>query len=277
MNTNNKELASIKSKIKALASKTVDAGCSEHEVIAAMEMVGRLLSQYNLSMSEIDVRESVCKTIHIKTGRQRRGPIDGCVTALANLVGAKVWFSQSWGQQFNPQKWVKQTSYSFFGQEQDLDLIEYLYGVINSAINAEIDAFKQTDDYKANNRRKSATVSFGHGMSARISQRLVQMRRENDAELARAAELLRENGNGSKFTVVPNPGAKGEVTGTALIVLKGQLIEEEFKNTGLKIRKSYNQRRINDFSAFDRGRHAGNKVNLSRPLGGAGKSAGYLR
>jgi hypothetical protein len=71
MNTQNIELNKIKAKIKALASKTIDAGCTEHEASEAMAMVGRLLAQYNLSMSEIDVREQVCKTIYIKAKGQR--------------------------------------------------------------------------------------------------------------------------------------------------------------------------------------------------------------
>src|SRR4051812_12666015 len=72
----NSELAKVKAKIKALAAKTVEAGCSEHEALHAAEMVGRLLDQYNLSMDEIDIREEVCVLGEVPDGSRRRMPIE---------------------------------------------------------------------------------------------------------------------------------------------------------------------------------------------------------
>jgi hypothetical protein len=66
------ELARVKTKIKALAAKTVEAGCSEHEALHAAEMVGRLLDQYNLSMDEIDIREEVCVLSEVPVRSKRR-------------------------------------------------------------------------------------------------------------------------------------------------------------------------------------------------------------
>ena len=63
------ELARVKTKIKALAAKTVEAGCSEHEALHAAEMVGRLLDQYNLSMDEIDIREEVWSLVKFRSDR----------------------------------------------------------------------------------------------------------------------------------------------------------------------------------------------------------------
>ncbi len=85
------ELAKVKAKIKALAAKTVDAGCSEHKAMHAAEMVGRLLDQYNLSMDEIDIREEVCVLGEVPVGSKRRMPIDAAVVPIARFCDVKTW------------------------------------------------------------------------------------------------------------------------------------------------------------------------------------------
>jgi Protein of unknown function (DUF2786) len=245
------ELDRIKFKIKALASKTIAAGCSEHEAMSAMLGVGRLLSQYNLTMEECDVRESPCKTIFLNIGRTHRHPIDSCINALAALVSARCWFHRHWG---------KPSAYAFFGQENDLELVEYLFKVIHAALENEAEEFKQTDDYLLAGSmtgnagaRRSAYVSFQRGMACRISYRLTELKQQNDMELARHRP-----------------------TGTALVVLKKQLIEDEFKKEGVKLGTYRGSWRIGNARAFGHGQDAGDRVNLSRPLTGGGKANGGL-
>ena len=88
------ELTRVKSRIKALAEKTVSNGCTEAEAMTAAEMVGRLLERYALSMEEIDVREERCVQIAVPIGGKQRRPIDGCVTAIARFCDCKVWISR---------------------------------------------------------------------------------------------------------------------------------------------------------------------------------------
>jgi len=245
----NVSIDAIKFKIKALAAKTVSNGCSEHEAMSAMQGVGRLLAAYNLTMEECDVRESKCKTIFMDIGRERRHPIDSCITSLADLVNARCWFHRQWG---------KHSSYAFFGQEQDLELISYLFKVIHAAMEHESEEFKQEDAYLlagdgGAGSRRSATVSFQRGMATRIGARLRDMKQENDAELARHRS-----------------------TGTALVVLKKQLIEDEWKKEGIRLTSARSSYRIRDYSAFGHGTKAGDRVNLSRPLKGDGKANGGL-
>jgi hypothetical protein len=47
------ELSRVKSRIKALAEKTVANGCTEAEAMSAAEMVGRLLERYALTMDVV--------------------------------------------------------------------------------------------------------------------------------------------------------------------------------------------------------------------------------
>lgn len=267
----NTELAKIKARIKALAEKTVDAGCSEHEAMAAAKLVGKLLEQYNLSMSEIDVREQRCVTIKIASGKKNRTPIDGCMTALGDFADCKVWFSGG--------HYREQAYYCFFGHETDTEMVQYLFDVISRAIDNETEKFKQTEVYRNSRNRRGSSSSFGHGMSARINARLRELKKEQEANL-RAAEAAKEAEETIETEVVvegfrPSFTAPKAKTGTALIVLKKQLVEQEFAKNGPKLRTAYNTRRISDYSGYAHGQAAGNRVNLSRPLDGGTK--GYLK
>lgn len=263
------ELEKVKLKIKALAAMTVSNGCSEEEALSAMHVVGRLLQQYNLTMNELDVRDASYKTIYMDIGRTRRHPIDHCVVALANFVDAKTWFQKQRAvrtytpkydvilKRFRPEftKPIPQNSkFAFFGQESDMEIVEYLFKVILAAINTESILFKQSDDYRNTSfAKKSAYVAFQKGMATRISHRLTTMKKENDDALATAKS-----------------------TGRALIVLKGQLTEDAFKKTGVKLTTNYNHSQIKDYTAWMAGHKAGEKVNLSRPLTDRNKVKGYL-
>jgi hypothetical protein len=250
------ELDRIKFKIKALAAKTISNGCSEHEALSAMEGVGRLLSQYNLTMEECDVRESACKTIYMNIGRIRRHPIDSCIVALANLVGAKVWFQRRWNKHGR-----LPSAYAFFGQENDLELAEYLFKVIYAAVETEAAEFKQSEDYRRRGAdpgyathhragfRRTAYVAFQRGMACRIHVRLTELKAMNDLEMQRYRQ-----------------------GGTALLVLKGQLVDDEFKRSKIKLQKDARSYCITDPVSFEHGSRAGDKVNLSRPLKKDGKA-----
>ena len=89
------ELARVKTRIKALAEKTVGRGCTEAEAMAAAEMVGRLLERYALTMEEVDVRQEPCVQVEVPLGGRRRRPIDGCVPAIARFCDCKVWLARA--------------------------------------------------------------------------------------------------------------------------------------------------------------------------------------
>jgi hypothetical protein len=245
------ELQKVKDRIKALTKKTVDQGCSEHEAMIAMEKVGRLLEQYNLSMSEIDLREQTCKTLFIESRTNRRGAMDNCVVSLANLFDCIVWFSKNWRRNENGKR--QPSSYAFFGTETDVEMIEYLFKIIADAIETETANFKKTATYYQATNKKRATISFGRGMASRISFRLSQMKNEAEARQAAATP-----------------------TGTSLVVLKDQLVKREFMNIGIKLSRPPVRYRYYDSNANSKGIEAGDKVNLSRPIGNGQKVSGYL-
>ena len=123
------ELAKVKARIKALAAKTVEAGCSEHEALHAAEMVGRLLDQYNLSMDEIDIREEICVLSEVPAGSKRRMPVDGAVVPIARFCEVKTWHA----------KRADETAvYCFYGFEPDVAMAVHLFTVVAAAVRAEL-------------------------------------------------------------------------------------------------------------------------------------------
>jgi hypothetical protein len=232
------ELTRVKARIKALADKTLSNGCTEPEAMAAAEMVGRLLERYALSMEEIDVREQRCVQVEVPIGGKQRRPIDGCITAIARFCDCKVWVSRD----------TMMPSYVFFGFDADTALAGYLFHVIDRAMATALTAFRATQPRLRGAGLRAASRSFQQGMAARVSDRLDEMHRQRDANVAAQRS-----------------------TGTALILVKQQVVEDAFRGTEIRLVSAAGLNRARLNGAFRHGLAAGDRVNLNRPVGDAGR------
>ena len=232
------ELARVKARIKALAEKTVSNGCTEGEAMAAAEMVGRLLERYALSMEEIDIREERCVQIEVPIGGKRRRPIDGCITAIARFCDCKVWVSRD----------GMMPTYVFFGFDADTALASYLFNVIDRAMATALTAFRAAHPRLRGGGLRRGSKSFQQGMAARVADRLDDLRRARDASVAAQRS-----------------------TGTALILAKHTVVETAFRETAIRLVATAGlaPARLNE--AFRHGVAAGDRVNLNRPVGNAGR------
>jgi hypothetical protein len=228
------ELIRVKARIKALAEKTVSNGCTEAEAMAAADMVGRLLERYALSMAEIDIREERCVQAAVPIGGKQRRPIDGCITTIARFCDCKVWISRD---DLIP-------SYVFFGFEADTAMASYLFSVIDRAMRTGLSAFRAAHPRLNGVRLRHASKSFQQGMAARVADRLDEMHRERDASIAAQRS-----------------------SGTALILVKHQVVEDAFQQTEIRVVSAGRLRRVRPNGAFRHGLAAGDRVNLSRPVG----------
>ena len=233
------ELTRVKARIKALADKTVSNGCTEAEAMAAADMVGRLLERYALSMAEIDVRDERCVQVEVPIGGKQRRPIDGCVTSIARFCDCKVWVSRD---SLTP-------SYVFFGFEADTALASYLFKVIDRAMRTELTTFREAHPRLAGVSLRSASKSFQQGMAARLGERLNEMHRERDASVAAQRS-----------------------TGTALILVKHQVVEEAFRQSEVRLASAGRLNHVRRNGAFRQGLVAGSRVNLNRPVGATARS-----
>ncbi len=231
--TNSENTKAIKAKIRALAAKTVDNGCTEAEALAAMRMVGKLLTQYNLSMSEVEMsaEEMVLKTMY--TGSKHVGGIYFAIKGIAKFTNTKPFMGKHYGE----------VTYNFFGQETDVIMAEYLYQLISGAMSREVAAFKLTNVYRYAKSARGASSTFLKIMGARIGERLIAMAQEEETEMT-------------------NSG------GNNLMVLKGQLVTEEFAKLNLDLGVTSKRANVKNHGAANAGYNAANNVNLSsKPVG----------
>ncbi len=245
------ELSRVKGRIKALTKKTVANGCTEAEAISAAEMVGRLLERYALSMDEIEVRTARCVQVEVTVHRLRRGPIDGCVPAIARFCDCKVWLARPARRDPDDADFVAPrpgVRYIFFGFETDTSLAAYLFAVVNRAIVTEATTFRRANPRLRATKLRRAAASFQHGLVARVAARLDSMHEEREASV-RAQRA----------------------TGTALILAKHRVVDEAFREQDVRLVSMSALGRRVIVSAYREGWVAGERVNLNRPMAGSGQ------
>lgn len=139
------------------------------------------------------------------------------------------------------------TKFVFFGTPHDLEIGIYLYEMLSDSVERDWADYSERFGYSMKKR-----MSFRAGFANRVYTRLIEMKNERDAR-------------------------NRAQTGTALMVLKNQLVTEEFqKQLGIKLVKSRGTVAA-DSHAYMHGQAAGNRTNLSNPLtGGSGGRGGYL-
>jgi hypothetical protein len=251
------EIHRVIENIRALTRKTIANGCTEGEAISAAAKIGELLKVYNLSMDKVFLGDAKCITSSIDTRQKRRHPVDTCVVVIAAFCDCRVWFSSSY---------QRTSIYNFFGLETDTEMAKYLYQVILNAILTETTNYKNSSAYRLpvfdpplKKSRKSLSVSFQKGMARRISIRLREMKsaRQNEEEEESPPIILAGS------------------TGTSLVLVKRKKVEDEFEKLGLSIKRAARPNMNVNYTAYNDGMKAGNKVNLARPLNW--KVVGYLK
>jgi hypothetical protein len=271
------ELQKVKEKIRSLNAKTVANGCTEAEALSAMNMVGKLLEQYNLSIDEVSLREDGCVCICIDMGAKRTSPVTKVIIGIADLTGTTTWQGKVWDKPAelcgitdwrvrdpnNPKRFIIKNDNQhvfFFGTPTDVEAAQHLWNVIMKAEGTELASYKDSDEYvnflPVRGNRRSLLSSFSHGMGDRLNDRLALLAEESrknvkEEEARRAAHAI--------------------PTGTSLIVLKQQLVEQEWKKTGIKLQSSTSAGASNE-NAYHAGTAAGGRVNLGRATALIGKA-----
>ena len=85
----------LKTRIQGLRSKTTDNGCTEAEALLAAAKVAELLDRYDLSLTDVEIRNAQCEQRHYETRRKKRIPLDDCIGAIANFCDCRVWREKS--------------------------------------------------------------------------------------------------------------------------------------------------------------------------------------
>jgi hypothetical protein len=229
-------------RIQALAAKTIDNGCTEEEAFAAAIKMGELMDKYGIESSEAELKAETCVTgIH---GAERSKVHESSWTAkdIALYCDCRVWHKTGSGQ------------IAFFGLQPDVEVATYLLRVIEGAMNRAFKEFKKSPVYPSWDSSRRVRVTFMSSMASRINARLREMRTARHTE----NQTL--------------------TTGQALVLVKSQVVAEQFAATGMRLKKASNNARQGSYSqaAQAAGQAAGNKVHLGTGITGKNHNQGKI-
>jgi hypothetical protein len=217
-------LDKLKARIQGLRAKTIDNGCTEGEALAAAAKVAELLDRYDLSLTDVELRDAPCERRAYETHRKKRIPLDDCIGAIADFCDCRVW------REKNPNG---EACYVFFGLRSDIEVAHYLTELIDAAVRSELGLYKTSADYQRfrHQERHMANASFALGMVASIADKLMAMKAARDEVNHR--------------------------TGRDLVVLKAAVVDTEIEKLGLKLRMVERAGRMVSPMAYEAGGVAG--------------------
>lgn len=199
-------------------------GCTEGEALAAAAKVAELLDRYDLSLTDVEIREAPCDRRVYETSSRKRIPLDECIGAIAGFCDCRVWREKDA---------AGEVRYVFFGLRSDIEVAHYLAELVDAAVRTELGRYKTSPEYRQfrHRERHLANASFALGMVASIADKLEAMKTERDQV---------KNG-----------------TGRGLVVLKAAVVDTELEKLDLKLRTVDRPSRMIEPEAYDAGGVAG--------------------
>lgn len=241
MSDTNIDRDAIAHRIRSLLAKTVENGATEAEALAAAAKARQIMDAHRLSQSDIEIEAEPIDDIWIERPTEKKlSAVDLCASGIAKYTGTKSWYEWKNGRRH----------WRVIGLKTDTEMARYLYTMLADTIARETKAFARVNDrvlgsaWRDGVETRRLNQSFSVGMARRINARLFEMAKTADA-VAKTS------------------------TGTALVVVKDHVVTEYFDGLSIKFSGSLGGPRARSASAYNAGVEAGNRVNLSRPVGGA--------
>jgi hypothetical protein len=218
-----------------LRSKTTDNGCTEAEALLAAAKVAELLDRYDLSLTDIEIRNGQCEQRHYETRRKKRIPLDDCIGDIASFCDCRVWREKHHSGN---------TRYVFFGLRSDIEVAHYLTELIDNTVRSELGRYKNSAGYRRfrHQDRHMANASFTLGMIASIADKLTAMKRER--------------------------GAVRNGTGRDLVVVKASVVDAELAKLDLQLRTVSDTTRMVSPIAYEAGGAVGASLTINPEIRG---------
>lgn len=221
---------SIIARARKLSAMTIANGCSEAEANRAAELLAKLMAEHNLSQDETSVRDESlhCETHTITAIADSAADWKSARIAINQLFGTKSFTRRDTSDVLGLGFAVNVVYIKFFGLPADAVAALSMAEIVQSAINTEAIAWSK----QARTTAQYKLRSFRLGMSDRLAERINELR-----------PIVNAN------------------TGTALMVLKDQLVTKQFAKHFGKLR---NSRGISaaDANAYAAGQQRANSVSL---------------
>ncbi len=220
---------SIVRKIAALKAKIGDKASTANEVESAIRLVDKLMQEYNINETDIGIKQAGVEAKAMPNKGKNKPNIRYCVVAIGKLSETYPFWD------------VNTKAFTFVGTKVDVDYAQWLYRLIENALEQSWKAFRFSYDYTKMVKR--GTV---HG-------RIVRDQFEK-------AFILTVSDNINALVAT-----KPIVTGNALVLVKNELIKSFLDNqfTKKKDGKSITLAVNEDAkAAIIAGYNAGNEVRL---------------
>lgn len=221
-------------KIRALLSKTVEAGCTEAEAMSALSMAQAIMDAYEVT--EEDLIETKKESAVSETMKDMRDPHH--IRAYITKSISRFTNTKSYKSEIRSQKW----KYYFIGLPSDVEFAMWLTETLTMFVQKELKNYIWANDYTSLEppAKRRIINGFVFGCTNRISERLIELSMQ----------------------------AAPTINGTALMVIKDQLINHKMKELGLNlIAPRKRSSRINA-NSYEAGKAAGNRATFGRPVGG---------
>jgi hypothetical protein len=229
---------SIIEKIRALLSKTVENGCTEAEMLAALDRAAAMRDAYDISDEELQLTREEKVALHADP----KDATDPQLLKWRLSYGVRAFCNVEIYRQSG------ERGYRFIGQPSDLELARWLLDTLADFVFGAL--YEHLIGCLApKNERRTITRSFVESCCIRINERLIEL-------VERSKQAQTSNGR-------------------ALVVVKDAAIKAFMKENGIRLRtcSGYAPSNVNA-SAQAAGRAAGDRAPFGRPVSG---SAGVLR
>lgn len=220
-------------RVRKLSRMTAERGASESEAMQAAELVRRLCAEHNIGQDELSIRadaKSCVKDAYVSIRSKQPAWTRVCV-GIERLYGTICWYETKQEDLLELGFDVETAYVVYYGFPVDVACSIATLAICAQALEGEIASRK----FKRGERE-----SFELGMCARMNERIREMRGRGLAE------------------------AKGQ---GALVVLKDQLVREEFGKLGQRLHRTAARATVRDAAAYAAGQRAGDRVALDRAVG----------
>jgi len=218
---------SIISRCKKFAAMTTERGAGEAEAKIAASKLAALMSEYNITRTELEIRADASNCIRESYNELRSTRSDWTSVSLpiSKLFSCKVWLEESFEDILEIGEPMTIQKIMYFGLETDVFASLAMTSIVHTAIINETDRFK--------GKGRLAKSSFRAGIIEGLSTRIREL-----------------------IATVPQASGKG------LIVLKDQLVTDAFAKLNLRLRTVSARHRKIDSGAYASGKSAASGVDL---------------
>lgn len=223
-------------RIRALLAKTVQNGCTEEEAMAASQKAGELMDKYGVESSEVDIRAERCDTRSHSSRAGKKGDRERSTqSSEVSLVAVAI------GRYCGCRVWRSGPEIKYFGLPHEAEIAAYMTDAIETAMRTSFRAWRKGPERPQNVNGRALRGAFMVAMARRLSERLDEMTQSRNAATPKTTD------------------------GKSLVLIRNAVVEEQFKEMGLKLSKSKKKYRENS-AAMSAGTSAADRHEFSAGL-----------